>query len=213
MTISVLIADDHPIVRSGIRSELARHPDLEIVGEALNGDEVLPLIQEIKPDVLLLDLKMPGMKAIKILRAIQGFEDRPEVLILSAFCDAENVHGMLGAGARGYMIKDTDPREIVDGIRAVAAGQIWVRSSEVLDVLVEKPGDMQDDNEQDKLSPRELEVLRLLGKGYKNYHIAKEIGIKERTVRYHMENIFSKLHVNNRVEAVLTAIKQGLIEM
>jgi DNA-binding NarL/FixJ family response regulator len=211
MSISVLIADDHPIVRSGIRSELAHHPDLEVVGEALDGDEVIPLIEKTKPDVLLLDLKMPGKKAIKILRGIQDLEYKPEVLVLSAFCDLENVHGMLGAGARGYLIKDTDPREIVEGIRAVADGNTWV-GSKILEILIESPASELDNTVLEKLSPRESEVLRLLGKGYNNSSIAKEIGIKERTVRYHMGNIFNKLGTNNRVEAVLTAIKHGWID-
>jgi DNA-binding NarL/FixJ family response regulator len=211
MSISVLIADDHPIVRSGIRNELARHPDLKVVGEALDGDEVIPLIEKTKPDVLLLDLKMPGKKSIKILRAIQALEYKPEVLVLSAFCDPENVHGMLGAGARGYLIKDTDPREIVEGIRAVANGNTWV-GSKILEIIIENPASELDNNIFEKLSSRESEVLRLLGKGYNNYQIAKEMGIKERTVRYHMENLSSKLGTNNRVEAVLAGLKHGLIE-
>ncbi|MEJ2263831.1 MAG: response regulator transcription factor [Anaerolineales bacterium] len=209
-----MIADDHPIVRSGIRSELAHHPDLEVVGEAINGDEVLPLIEKMKPDVLLLDLKMPGIKAIKVLRAIQSLDNRPEVLILSAFCDPENVHGMLGAGARGYLIKDTDPREIVEGIRTVAGGKTWV-GSKVVQVLVDNLDNIEGEWRNSaiiKLSPRQSQVLQLLGKGYSNKRIAEVMGIKERMVRYHLEYLMSKLGASNRVEVVLMGIKQGWIE-
>lgn len=212
MPIKVLIADDHPIICSGIRNELAHHPGLEIVGEAHNGDEVLPLIEKTNPDVVLLDLKMPGMKATDVMHAIRSLEDQPKVLILSAFCDPENVQGMLRAGARGYLIKDTDPREIAKGIWAVVEGTTWL-GPKVVDVLVDSMEDDWRNSETIDLSPRQLQVLQLLGKGYSNQRIAEEMCIKERMVRYHLEYLMSKLGASNKLEVLITAIKKGWIEV
>ena len=171
---------------------------------------MLSLTEKLNPDVVLLDLKMPGKKAVQVLRALQKEEPALAVLVLSAFGDLENVRGMLQAGARGYLVKDTDPQAILEGIRAVASGGTWV-APKVMKGLMEYTASEQAEAEGAELSPREREVLQLLGKGYSNPRIADEIGVKERTVRYHLENLMSKLGVNSRVEAVLAAIRQGWI--
>ena len=212
MHIRVLVADDHPIVRSGIRNELARQADIEVVGEAADGEEVLSLAEKLQPDVILLDLRMPGMKAVQVLRALQKEEPTPAVLVLSAYGDLENVRGMLRAGARGYLVKDMDPQAILEGIRAVASGGTWV-APKVMQGLMEYTASEQAETENEELSPREREVLQLLGKGYSNSRIADEMDVKERTVRLHLENLMSKMGVDNRVEAVLAAIRRGWIDL
>jgi two-component system, NarL family, response regulator len=133
------------------------------------------------------------------------------VLVLSTYGDAENLRGMLQAGARGYLVHDTDPQAILEGIRAVASGRTWV-AHKVMQGLMEYTASEQAETENEELSPREREVLQLLGKGYSNSRIADEMDVKERTVRFHLENLMSKLGVNSRVEVVLAAIQRGWIE-
>lgn len=210
MKIKVLIADDHPIVRSGIRNELAQYEDIAIVGEAVNGNEVVNRALECRPHVVLLDIKMPGIKTVKILQALQRVARDIRVLILTAYGDPENVNGMMKAGARGYVLKNADPVDIVNGIREVAAGKVWV-SPKVLEVLVEHIDNVQSRRGPDSLTARELEVIKHLGQGHSNHEMAIEMGVKERTVRFHLENIKMKLGVKNRMEVVMVAIQRDWI--
>jgi two-component system response regulator DegU len=209
MTIKVLIADDHPIVRSGIRSEFAQHQDILVVGEAVDGNEVLPLANELQPDVLVLDINMPGMKAINILKAIKVQNPSIAVLILSAYGDPENVIGMLKGGARGYILKDTDPGEIVTGVRAVYSGKNWVDSS-VINVLVGQKDQTQLMPDITVLSAREFEVLKMVGQGANNEGIAKALSISESTVKNHLTNIYEKLGFHSRAEVVAWIWKIGI---
>jgi len=209
MAIHVLIADDHPIVRSGIRNELSHHPDFEIVGEAISGDEILPQLGESHADVLILDINMPGMKAKHILGELEKVERPPQVLVLTAYGDPENVLGMLKAGARGYLLKDSSPGNIADGIRAVAKGMTWL-SPEVASVLLETQID-EKANFEETLSARETEVLQFLAQGYSNAQIAERLSISEGTVKNHITNIYDKLGLHTRAEAVAWAWQNGLV--
>lgn len=209
MTIRVLVADDHPVVRAGICNELARHSDIEVVGEAMNGDEALRLTEGLHPDVLLLDIAMPGMKAIQVIRALRAQLASPHILILTAYGDLENVLGMLGAGATGYLLKDEDLAAIAEAVRAVAQGETWL-SAAVAQSLVQHAIEKRDSPLP--LSEREVEVLRLMAKGCSNAQVAETLAISEGTVKNHVTNIYDKLQVHTRAEAVAWAWGHGLVD-
>lgn len=210
MPIRVLIADDHPIVRSGIRNELGRQPDIEVVGEATNGDAALSLSQALQPNVLLLDINMAGMKAVHVIRELQSGPCSPAVLIVTAYGDPENVLGMLKAGAIGYLLKDEDPASIAQGVRAVAQGRIWLSASIAANLIGRSSGD--DAAPLDRLlSTRQLEVLRLVAKGCTNHQIADQLAISERTVKNHVTSLYDQLGVHSRAEAVAWAWRHKVI--
>ncbi len=209
----VMIADDHPVVRSGVRNELAAHTDLQVVGEAVDGDEVLARVQELSPQVLVLDIHMPGMKAVEILHALADFPTPPATLVLSAYGDPENVFGMLEAGARGYMLKDADPEQIAEGIRAVAAGKRWL-SQEILEVVLTQRLQAAEvlPARYERLSDREREVLVFLGQGLNNAQIAERMQLSETTVKNHVTSLYDKLDLHSRAEAVAYAWQHGLVQ-
>jgi len=212
MAITVLVADDQPIVRSGIRHELFHHSDIEVVGDAANADEVLRLVRELRPNVLVLDINMPGVKALQILRDLVEAEISPQVLIFTAHGDPENVLGVLKAGARGYIVKDADPSEIANGIRAVAGGKSWF-SPELLNILLESVVSVKSKDGKNSLSVREKEVLCLIGKGHNNQQIAERLSISQSTVKNHLTNIYEKLELHTRAEAVAWAWRHGLVKV
>jgi DNA-binding NarL/FixJ family response regulator len=212
VTIRVLIADDHPIVRSGIRNELSNHQDIEIVGEAVDGNQTLQKTHELRPAVLVLDIQMPGMKAVQVLRAIQEMPEGPNVLILTAFKDPEDVLGMLRAGAKGYLLKDSDSSEIVEAIRTVSAGKTWL-SPLIEATLIDLISGAKVLGEKYTLSGRENDVLRLLARGYSNDQIAGLLGISEGTVKNHVTNIYDKIGVHTRSEAVAWAWEHGVVKV
>ena len=209
MTIRVLIADDHPIVRAGVRGELARHADIEVVGEATNGDEAAQLSETLQPDVLVLDIEMPGLKAMEVIEHALVLSTPVRVLILTAHDDIDNVHDMLEAGATGYLLKDEAPEVIADAVRAVAEGKTWL-SDEVAQLLARYAADEAQQPQSMPLSDRELEVLRLVAAGQTNRETGATLYISERTVRFHLRSIYDKLGVNSRAEAAVWAVKHGL---
>ncbi|HLF26675.1 MAG TPA: response regulator transcription factor [Anaerolineae bacterium] len=210
MAIKVLLADDHPIVRSGVRNELARHSDIVVVAEALNGDETLRLAQAFQPDVLLLDINMPGLKTIQIVRTLRASLTPPKILILTAYGDLETILGMLKAGVAGYLLKDEDPSVITQGVREVAQGRTWL-SAGVAKSLVGHTVDREEQRAPDVLSEREREVLRSIALGYSNQRIAETLAISEGTVKNHVTSIYDKLKVHSRAEAVVWAWQRGLV--
>ena len=201
--IRVLIADDHPIVRSGLRGELAYDEGVVVVGEALNGDEALRLAQELQPDVLLLDVNMPGMKAIHVLKEVKRSLPACRVLVLTAYGDSGTVLGMLQGGADGYLLKDEDPLVIHEAIRAVAGGQTWLSQAVSEQLVLLTRGDTA--TLGDTLTRREQEVLHLIGEGKSNLEIAQMLSVAERTVEFHVGNVLKKLGVRSRVEAAVWA--------
>ena len=208
--IRVVIADDHPIVRSGIRAELSRHPEFEVVGEALNGDEALRLARELRPDVLILDINMPGMRAVKVLQEVKREADACRVLVLTAYGDTATVLGIIKAGANGYLLKDEDSTAIPEAIRAILAGETWLSRS-VSGHLVTIVRGEKNAHLGGELTAREKEVLKLLGEGSTNKEIAAVLHTSEKTIEFHVSNILDKLGARSRVEAVIWAKEHGLI--
>lgn len=208
MTTRVLIADDHPIVRSGIRNELSRHQDLEVVGEALNGDETLHKVLDLQPDILLLDIHMPGKRAIDVVNEIKGQDCDCHILILSAHGDTPTIIGMLKAGVEAYILKDEDPLVLPEAIHTVLLGDTWL-SPGVSDKLTSIMSSI--DGGSKALTKRELQVLLSLSSGGTNREIAASLQMSERTVEFHVTNILRKLGVKGRLEAAMKAKEQGIL--
>lgn len=208
--IRVLIADDHPITRAGIRKFLERAEDVEVVAEASNGDEALSLLKETRPQVMLLDMEMPGRKGIEVAREVAASGLPVKILALSTYDDKQYIFGLLSAGAAGYLIKEEVPQTIVDAVRGVARGETGWLSRRVAAVI--SAWTTNDPNERTDLSEREMEVLRQLVKGKTNQDIGVEMGISQKTVEKHLESIYSKLRVASRVEAAVLAIREGLVK-
>jgi len=210
--IEIVIADDHPIVRNGIKNELLRTDDIEVVGEAEDGDESLQQAITLEPDVLLLDINMPGLRAIEVVREISKREGKTKILVLSAFGDLEYILAMLKAGASGYMLKDEEPATIAKGIRAISKGETWL-SADVATRLVFASVRSEKNFGMSELTSREKEVLTLIAKGHDNQKIAKKLTISEGTVKNHVSNIYDKIAVNSRAEAVAWAWQHGLVKL
>lgn len=210
MSIHVLIADDHPVVRSGIRNELSRHQDIIVIGEVTNGDDALRLSLETHPDVLFLDVNMPGLKAVKVLEALRKEANPCRVLIFSAYSDTGTVLGMMNAGADGYILKDDDPEVISSALRKVAKGEIWL-SVEIAALLdrVQKCDETQEIGLV--LTNREREVLVRVTEGMTNSQIACALHKSVSTVEFHVSNILKKLGVRSRMGAALWAKEHGLL--
>ena len=204
--IRVLIVDDHPVVRDGLRGMLAGDPDLEVVGEASDGADALARIGTSRPDVILMDLRMPGMGGVAAIRALAERGNRARVLVLTTYDTDSDVVPALEAGATGYLLKDSPRGELVRAIRAAARGEAVLAPS-VASMLVSQlraPG-------QDALSERELEVLTLIAQGETNRGAAARLFISEATVKTHLLHIYAKLEVNDRAAAVAAAYERGLL--
>jgi NarL family two-component system response regulator LiaR len=205
----VLIADDHGIVRSGIRLLLERQPDLEVVGEAADGAEALRLACQLKPDVVLMDMLMPVMDGIAATTQIRSQVPETEVIALTSVLDDGAVIGAVKAGAIGYLLKDAEPEELRSAIRAAAAGQVHLTPKAAARLVREVRGP---DNPQ-PLSAREVDVLRLLAAGKANKEIAVALTIGEQTVKTHVSSILGKLGVQSRTQAALYAAQIGLAQI
>jgi DNA-binding NarL/FixJ family response regulator len=211
MPITVLIADDHPIIRYGFRNEIARHPDMVLVGEAEDGDTAFALMQTVKPDVALLDINMPGQKTLQILRRNQqNLDAGTRIAILTAYGDIESVVGMLNAGATGYILKDEDISEVVTAIRSIARGHMWL-SPQVVQLMQQGKHDASD-HRVSTMSRRELEILRVLAYGYTNRQIAQMLNISEGTVKNHIISLYDSIGVHTRAEAVAWAWLHRIID-
>jgi DNA-binding NarL/FixJ family response regulator len=206
--IRVLIADDHPLVRSGLRTILERSNQIRVVGEADDGLQTLKLISDLDPDILLLDMEMPGLNGLDVIRELQ---DRKSIriLALSAYDDDHYILGVLASGAFGYLTKDEAPNTIVEAVRGVAAGKEGWLSRRVTAKLVNRRRAGLPDDPLSELTIREADVLRLLARGSTNAQMAAELGIAERTVRFHLHNLYDKLNLRGRGEAIVWAVKNG----
>jgi DNA-binding NarL/FixJ family response regulator len=209
--IRLLLADDHPAVRAGIRGALEKAADVVVVGEAGDGEESLRLIEELQPDIALLDCRLPGMEGAQVAEAIRARGLPTRVLALSAYTDDRYVYGMLQAGAAGYLLKEEALETVVEAVRAVAGGDEWYSQEVMAKVAAWARGETAVPPGVAGLTEREVEVLRLLARGWDNRRIAEAMFIGEQTVKNHVSRIYAKLGVESRVEAVLRAISLGLV--
>ena len=206
--IRLVVADDHPIVRAGLTGLVATQPDFELVGEAANGAEAIAVTLRTRPDVLLVDLQMPGVDGIGAIRAVLAELPLVRVLVLTTYDSDGDVLRAVEAGATGYLLKETPSEELFRAIRATARGESALSPS-VASRLV---GRARRANDQ-ALSPRELEVLALVARGTSNKLIARDLRISEATVKTHLLHIFAKLGVDDRTAAVTAAVQQGIIRL
>jgi NarL family two-component system response regulator LiaR len=209
--IRVLLADDHAVVRQGLRTFLDLQDEIEVVGEAADGAEAVAAVERLEPDVVLMDLVMPEVDGIDAIRRIR--EQRPEtrVLALTSFVDDDKVFPALRAGAAGYLLKDVQPAELVRAIHAVHAGEALLHPTVVARLVEEVASDSRFDNPTDVLTTREREVIGLIARGRANKAIALELGVSEKTVKTHVSNIFAKLGLTDRTQAALYAVRHGIV--
>ena len=214
--IRVLIADDHALVREGTRRMLEQEADMQVVGEAGDGEETVKLACELKPDVAIVDISMPKLDGIEATKQIKERCPSVTILILSAHDDDQFIFSLLEAGAAGYLLKSIRSRELVDAVRAVHAGESVLHPSiakKVLNRFVVSGGKPQAAKPVEVLSDREKEIVRLATKGLSNADIAKELCLSVRTVQGHLGHIFNKLQVGSRTEAVVRALKEGWVTL
>ena len=201
MTIRVVIVDDHAMLRAGLEQLLAGEGDLEVVGKAADGAAAVALVREARPDVVLMDLQMPGVDGVAATRQIVG-EGLADVLVLTSYSDAERIVGALDAGALGYLLKDAEPDEVLRGIRAVARGESPINPRAARELLGAR---RTTSSAAADLTPRESEVLALVRDGLANKQIARRLGISERTVKAHLTSTFQRIGVADRTQAALWA--------
>ena len=209
--IHVVLADDHPVVRAGIRNELMAS-GIQVVGEAVNGEEVQQLVERLHPEVVVLDVEMPGLNGLEVARRLRARQqaqlDPPvSILVLSAHDQEAYIFGLLDAGAAGYVLKDEALETIVQAVQTVARGAPWLSPRVMAKVIARSAGR----TDAEALTEREMEVLQLMAKGLNNPQIGDALSIGERTVRFHVENILSKLKASNRMAAVMIAVQRGLV--
>lgn len=205
--IEILVADDHPMLREGLVAVLGTQPDFEVVGEAADGDEVVRLTRELRPDVILLDLQMPGKDGVVALNELRDAGSTARAVVFTAYDTDERILGALRAGALGYLLKGASRAEIFSSIRTAASGGSPLEPSVTARLLNSAGG-----TEPDGLTPRELEVLGLLSGGLTNREISGQLFVTERTVKFHVGSILHKLGASNRTEAARIAARRGLVE-
>jgi DNA-binding NarL/FixJ family response regulator len=211
-TIRILIADDHPMFRKGLKALLASEPDFEVVGEATTGDEAIEMADTTLPDVILLDLQMPGKSGFDAARAIRASSPHIHILVVTLFQDDESIFAAIRAGARGYILKDTSEEEMLLAIRAVAFGEA-IFSPGVASRMISFFASSRQELSQDVfsgLTAREREILELIARGEANASIAERLYLSLKTVRNHVSNIYSKLQVVDRAQAIVRARDAGL---
>ena len=212
MTIRVLIADDHAVVRQGLRTFLDLQADVEVVGEAADGEAALALAEREAPDVVLMDLVMPGTDGVAAIRRLAAVAPGARAIALTSFGDDERVFPAIRAGAAGYLLKDVEPAELVRAIRDVHAGQSVLAPPIAARVMEELAHGGADPGGRDELTPREREVLVLIARGRPNKLIARELGVSEKTVKTHVSHVLAKLGVTARTQAALLAVRRGMVD-
>lgn len=209
MTVRVLIADDHGVVRQGLVMYLKLDPEIEVVGEAANGEEAVSLAHDLKPDVVLMDVLMPVMDGITATERIKAEVPDVEVVALTSVLDDGAVTGAVRAGAIGYLLKNTRPQELCRAIKGAAAGQVQLDPEAAAKLMRE----MRAPEKPETLTEREAEVLRLLARGKANKQVARELFVEEKTVKAHVSSILRKLGVSSRTQAALYAVRAGLVSL
>jgi NarL family two-component system response regulator LiaR len=212
-SIRLLICDDHAVVRRGLRSLVGVKAEMELVGEAVDGDEAVVMAKKLKPDVIIMDLIMPRKDGVTAITEIKKKNSDAKILVLTSFSDDKNVFSAIKAGASGYLLKDSSPEELLQAIHDVHAGKSSLHPVIAQKVIQEmhQPTDLPPTD--DPLSAREVEVLQNVAQGMSNQEIARTLKIKEGTVRIHVGNILNKLQLANRTQAALHALREGLAEL
>lgn len=207
-TIRVVIADDHPLFREGVAHSLAGEPDMAVVGQAASGEAALRLARDLTPDVLLLDIAMPGKSGLTAASEIAAACPATKIVMLTVSEHEDDLLAAFKAGARGYVLKGVSARELANVVRAVAGGEVYVSPALAAGVLVELTRGRPTDP-MDELTEREQETLRLVAEGLTNREIGERLSLAEKTIKHYMTNILGKLHVRSRVEAALLAARRG----
>jgi len=210
--IKLIIADDHLIIRQGLRLILETEPDFELIGEASDGNKALSLCKKLKPDVVLMDLRMPNMDGLTAIEKLRTEQPAVAVVILTTFNEDELMLRGLQAGARGYLLKDTDRSTLFDTIRAAARGETLLKPEIMARVLSQANTPKTKSNETINLTERELEVLEAVARGERSKEVASHLGISERTVKAHLASIYQKLEVDSRAAAIAIAAQKGLLK-
>lgn len=211
--ITVILVDDHQIVRQGVRALLETQPDITIAGEASSGEEGVRLCADQAPDVVLMDLVMPGMNGVEATRQIKQQSPRTQVIVLTSYHEDEHILPAIRAGALSYLLKDVSPAELLDAVRKAARGETTIHPRVAAKMMqaLHGPGEKEENSFAD-LSRREIEVLRLIAEGMPNAAIAEALFISEKTVKSHVGNILSKLHLADRTQAAVYAWRSGLVD-
>ena len=209
-SISVLLVDDHAVVREGLRTFLELQDGLEVVGEAGDGEEAVRVAERLRPDVILMDLVMPRLDGVGAMRELRRRAPASRVIVLTSFTDDEKLLPAIQAGAAGYLLKNVQPRELARAVRAAHAGEALLDPS-VAAKLMEAIAQPQGEEPAEQLTAREREVLELIARGFSNKRIAVELGVAEKTVKTHVGHVLAKLGIHDRTQAALYAVRAGLV--
>jgi NarL family two-component system response regulator LiaR len=209
--VRLLIADDHPVVRQGLRAFLETQPEVEILGEAVDGEDAVRQVERLLPDIVLMDAVMPKIDGIEAIRRIRAISPSTQAIVLTSFADDERIVAAVRAGAAGYLLKDARPQELIAAIRAVARGEALLAPT-VAARLMRELSRPSEDEASNILTSRELDVLRLIASGRSNKEIAMDLVLSEKTVKTHVSNILAKLHLADRTQAALYAVRQRLVD-
>jgi NarL family two-component system response regulator LiaR len=212
VSIRVLIADDHAVVRQGLKTFLELQDDIEVVEDVADGEAAVAAVEREAPDVVLMDLVMPGVDGVEAIRRIREGRPQARVLVLSSFLDDERLFPAVRAGAAGYLLKDVEPRELVKAIRTVHGGEALLHPAVAARLMDEFAAGSPQEPSVDGLTEREREVLTLIARGLPNKLIARDLSISEKTVKAHVSSILGKLGVSDRTQAALYAVRAGLVE-
>ena len=207
--IRILLVDDHAVVRQGLRFLLEQQPDISVVGECGDGEQAVAMVGMLLPDVILLDLLMPKMDGMTAVREIKRTTPTTHIIILTSYYEDDQIFSVIKAGALSYLLKDSSPQELVSAVRAAARGESTLHPMVAAKVLRE----MQQQSPLDELTPRERDVLILIARGRSNHEIALELSIGEQTVKTHVSNILSKLHLVDRTQAAIYALQKRLVPL
>ncbi|WP_394793002.1 response regulator [Armatimonas sp.] len=212
--ITVLLTDDHAIVRQGVRAFLDTQPDIKVVGEASSGEEAVRLCESLAPDIVLMDLLMPGMGGVEATRQVKAISPRTQVIVLTSYHEDEHVIPAIRAGALSYLLKDAAAGEIATAIRKAAVGEVTLSpaiAAQMMKAVTGQRKATEPSGSESPLTNRELEVIRLIAGGLSNTDIAEKLFVSEKTVKSHVSNILAKLHVTDRTQAAVYAWREGIM--